>query len=477
MNKAKTASEDKTRRRKGQRGLGRLYKRDSEGKEQKANSKVRGYFYLEYKINGRRVRQAIKDEHGEPVSDLRAAERIRKDMVAPLQADNDGKRWKAIQSRIAISQDAKVAAEEKLTPPLKMSEAWVEYVASPKRPDSGDRTLRDYESYFAKFTSWLSDKHKDIENFRDVSIEVADGYAKHLVACGVSPNTYNKHITFMKLIYKVLGKRERMLENPWLEIQRKKKLKTQSRKELTIEHLKKLIEEGKGEMGLLFCLGATTGLRLGDCATLRWSEVDLIEGIIKRVPNKTADNKQPVIVGISSTLREKLDQIPPKLHKGYVLPECADAYNSDNKRPQLSRAIQKHFEDCGIQTLKEGTGFKTVTGKDGKKKQEYTGKRAVVEFGFHSLRHTFVSIHARNGTPQSRIQRIVGHSNPSMTEHYTHISEADAKASALALPSGDEMAISAKTEINIKELVATLESMDEKNWKEIRKQILAMVTT
>lgn len=50
-----------------------------------------------------------------------------------------------------------------------------------------------------------------------------------------------------------------------------------------------------------------------------------------------------------------------------------------------------------------------------------TGKRAVIAVGFHSLRHTYVSLHAERGTPAAMIQNIVGHSNLAMTRHYTHV--------------------------------------------------------
>ena len=56
--------------------------------------------------------------------------------------------------------------------------------------------------------------------------------------------------------------------------------------------------------------------------------------------------------------------------------------------------------------------------------------------GFHSLRHTYASIHAESGTPQALIQENMGHSSPGMTEHYEHISEETARrvAAALDLP-------------------------------------------
>lgn len=47
--------------------------------------------------------------------------------------------------------------------------------------------------------------------------------------------------------------------------------------------------------------------------------------------------------------------------------------------------VQRHFAGCGIKPRKPGTG------KD--------GKRAVVEVGFHSLRHTFVSLCRDSNSP------------------------------------------------------------------------------
>jgi hypothetical protein len=66
---------------------------------------------------------------------------------------------------------------------------------------------------------------------------------------------------------------------------------------------------------------------------------------------------------------------------------------------------------------------------------KHTGKRAVVEVGFHSLRHTFVSLCREAGAPLAVVEAIVGHASPAMTRHYTHVGEAAARASVAALPS------------------------------------------
>ena len=59
----------------------------------------------------------------------------------------------------------------------------------------------------------------------------------------------------------------------------------------------------------------------------------------------------------------------------------------------------------------------------------------MVDVGFHSLRHTFVSLSLNAGVPIAVVQAIVGHSNPAMTRHYFHQSEATLVSAVSALPS------------------------------------------
>ena len=111
-----------------------------------------------------------------------------------------------------------------------------------------------------------------------------------------------------------------------------------------------------------------------------------------------------------------------------------------------------------------------------------------------TLRHTWVSMHAARGTPQAVIQDSVGHSNPAMTAHYTHVSEATARDVALALPAftatdantpalptpqadirGQVRALAGKSEIPDKlpaGVVKVLEGMNARNWSKVRDELL-----
>jgi integrase len=261
---------------------------------------------------------------------------------------------------------------------------------------------------------------------------MAEGYAEHLTGLKLQANSFNKKVQALSLIFRVLSEPGRLTANVWDKIRRKRQV-SQSRRELTVEELKRIVEGAKGEMRLLLGIGIYTGLRLGDCSTLRWGEVDLVRRIIRRIPMKTARRKAtPVIVPIHGTLLNMLKQLPRNAKSDYVLPEIAATYARDDSA--VSKQIQKLFSDNGITTTRDGTGYILVQGEDGKQKKQYTGKRAVVEVGFHSLRHTFVSLCRGADAPLSVVESIVGHSSPAMTQHYSHTGETALRDAVTSLP-------------------------------------------
>jgi integrase len=214
----------------------------------------------------------------------------------------------------------------------------------------------------------------------------------------------------------------------------------------------------------LLALGIYSGLRLGDCATLRWGEVDLPRAMIRRIPNKTARrNPKPVIVPIHPILIGMLSETPLNKRGEYVLPEMAALYN--RRTDMVTDMVQRHFKARGITLHKPGTG------KD--------GKRAVIEVGFHSLRHTFVSLCRESNAPLSVVESIVGHSSPAMTRHYTHVGELAAGRAVALLPSvmGNKKADGLQTEPESILLKAhkLAKSMTAANWRTNRNKLLEVL--
>ena len=461
------------------RGTGRLYKRTKDGQEHRPDSKTPGVFWIQYTSNGKRVRQCLTGRDGKPITALRLAEAERKRLTAPLRSGNRSEQLQALTAVLAQTEAEHVQDVEDARPVLRVVEAWEAYLKSPDRPDSGEGTLRNYAGHWKRFTEWLKKNQPEALTLQEITPQMAQDYAADLTRAGLSPNSFNKHTALLKLVFRVMddvaGK-----ENPF-EKTRRKNLKTDSRRELTIAELKELLQSATGDLQTLLYLGTFTGLRLGDCCTLIWGETDLDRGLIRRVPNKTAKSHTPVLIGIPVALHNKLSEIPPRQRKGYVLPRFAETYLYRNtegrpvKQSLISIEIQEHFKACEIETHKAGTGkdeyeaaFEKWKTSD-KKEEKPIYKRAVVEVGFHSLRHTYASRHAEAGTPQSMIQANMGHGNPAMTQHYTHVNEAAAIRIAGALDLTEQKPKAKQMPAWIKEKFPT---MTAKNWETIKAEIL-----
>jgi integrase len=100
----------------------------------------------------------------------------------------------------------------------------------------------------------------------------------------------------------------------------------------------------------------------------------------------------------------------------YLFPEAAMRHGK-GQSSAITKQIQDHFTACGIQTTEEPTGPHR--------------KKAIVRVGFHSLRHSFVSMCAAKGVQRAVVQELVGHGSPAMTALYEHADE-EQKAEAIA---------------------------------------------
>jgi len=468
------------RKEKRQRGLGRLYKRTVDGQEVPASSKRGGIYWLEHRLkdsNGKvtRIREALKDDDGNPITDLKTAEAKQLSIMAPFITDNRIEQLKFIKVKLQDLEQTKAEADKKNISDVKISDGWIVYRKSPIRPDSGPATLINYERHFKQFQRWLNDHYKTAEFLSQITTEIASEYACDLDASGISRNTYNKHTGFLKLFFRVLQDEKKVGHNPFIQLRRKKLVDSHSRRPLTVEQIYKILSTSEGELALLLGLGYFTGLRRGDCCTLKWNEVDLPGRLISRIPNKIKDRSakpEPVKLGINKHLFNALNNTPTAKRIGFVLPTMAKYY-LDNKRDRINRMIKDHFQRCGIQTIQEGTGPQTIIDENGKTKR-VAGSRAVVEFGFHSLRYSYISHHAEAGTAQALIQVNAGHKNPAMTEHYTRISDDTARriADVLDIVALDPEHPAVLAPIS-DEIRNELEKMNDDNWQTIRDKLLA----
>jgi len=319
------------------------------------------------------------------------------------------------------------------TSKLAVSDAWATWLSNPRRGKRGEQkanTVAGYKAIWARFAEdpekknrpgWLRKNHPGVKYLHEVTESMTDDYATDLWASGITPRTYNAHVKFLRSMFKTLSIKAGISLNPWEQVGTIE-AETESKRALTEKELAAVCSKARGDLRYWLAIGLYTGLRLGDVVTLRWAEVDLKKGIIKRVPLKVdrkGTRKQitcpihPVLAAMLKELRKRA-----KRDADYLFPKAVKTYN--RQRSDITKEVQAHFEACDIETTEEPTNGHR--------------KKAIVRVGFHSLRHSFVSLCAANNVPQVAIMDLVGHGSPAMTALYMHAGLEQQTDAIAALP-------------------------------------------
>ncbi len=380
-------------------------------------------YWLKYQVDGISIRQSLE------TSEEDEAKRKQREIMRPLATVARADALAMVQARLADANAERAAQEEASNPPLRVDDAWLAYERAGNRREISAGTLRNYESYWSAFTRWLSASHPEIELLRDVSFEVCEDYRAHMIGSKLTGRTINAHRAFLRAFWNVLQDKARLhseytlsngsiTRNPWAKLSKRDE-KSIGRRPLTVDELRRVCQGAEGELRTLLALGLYLGCRMGDAACLEWGQVDMERKLVRYVPRKTAHKTPDALhIPLHPHLFAVLNEIPVAKRKGYVNPEMARRY-IDHGQSYVSILVQKHFRSCGIETAGNRPG---------------AGIRQPVAAGFHSLRHTAISLLREAGAAQSISQALVGHRSAEVHALYSHADEAALRRAVATLP-------------------------------------------
>lgn len=420
-------------------------------------------YYCFWRYRGKAFCRVLRDDAGQPITRKAEAEKAKDRLMEIVAKQSQVEALRAIQHEIDDTQAEIATLEAAQNPPLPLAQTWTAFLKSTERNDCGKSSLRQYQCMWDTFQTWMKREHPDTTLLRDVDSKIAQGYLESLNHGRLAPASFNNHLLTLRYIFRVLKAEARLPENVWDKPKPKTPI-TESRRELTIDELRKVCEAATGELRVLLAIGIYTGMRLGDCATLRWCEVDLRRRQIQRIPAKLARRKPKAItIPIHPVLHDTLAAIPARERGEFVLPATANTY-LNGSRSLVTNEIQKHFADCGIRTTRP----------------RENGQRAIVEVGFHSLRHTFISMCREANVPLAVVENLVGHHSVDMTRHYTHTSQLAAANAVSMLPALTGEADMSKPANRLpgeilREVRATVDGMTAENWREKQAALLALL--
>jgi len=305
---------------------------------------------------------------------------------------------------------------------MQVREIWPTYVASPIcMKDTSDRRKRDVEKVWQEFAKayWSRPANKITSDM------IATWLCQRCRLC--SPKTYNEYLRILRQVIGGILSKTGLACNPALEVPVKRNASV-SRKPITKDQAARIVavvEEGRimipyhykthgrvvtvdrpytipynREVRDTILLGFWAGMRLSDALAVTADQY--ADGFITYTPRKTQETsgKEVTVPVLHDGLKQKLEELD-----GELTPNLRRMHES---RPSdLCRLYRRIFEACGIETQTDRS----------------VGRRSSI-YGFHSLRHGFVTMMCNAGVDLNVCSEMVGHTSPITTRVYNHVSKA-----------------------------------------------------
>jgi integrase len=259
-----------------------------------------------------------------------------------------------------------------------------------KLPDHREsaNTIQTRCAHVREMSAWMQRHWPTARFMHQISREAAIAYADHLRTVCKTGKTFNNTRGNLVRVFNLLLVRGQCRENVWTLTQTANLTDSKSGRAFTAEEMERLYAQAKAagnDWFPLVVLGRYTGLRYGDIANLRSS--DIRDGIIYLRPAKTARKN----IRVAIPLHPRAASVIPK-RDGNLFPDHAFSDYSD--RPQ-KKAFSTILQDAKI-------------------------KPKGAKLSFHCLRHTFRTELAKAGVPEEIAMRLGGWTESDTSALYNH---------------------------------------------------------
>jgi integrase/recombinase XerC len=270
---------------------------------------------------------------------------------------------------------------------------FLQYISFEKRYAS--HTVNAYQSDLEAFSSYLSFSY-ETEDLSTVTLAMVRSYIANLKEEGMSSNSINRKISALKSFYKFLLKKGEIDSNPLQKIHLLKKAEKlpvyieKSQLEAFAKGIQQTDNFVSLRNNLIIELLYTTGIRQSELIGLRDSSIDFANKMLKVLGKRNKERKIPLSEHI-------VDQI-----SDYI---------------SFKKKIFKLNNDWLIITNKGLKAYpKFIYRIVNRQLAGYTSTQKSP----HILRHSFATHMLNNGADLNNIKELLGHSNLSATQIYTH---------------------------------------------------------
>jgi integron integrase len=284
-------------------------------------------------------------------------------------------------------------------------------------------TERSYVRWTVRYVRFHGVRHPAELGDAEVAL-----FLSHLASVGkVSASTQNQALCALVFLYKeVVGKPLGDL-GPYRFAQRPKVLPVV----LAQEEVGRLLPLLTHPQRLMAELMYGSGLRVGECVSLRTKDLDLARKCISVRQAKGAKDRQTILPDVLlAPLHRQVDlagvQLKQDIAQGFVGATLPYAYDRKATSAGQSLAWQYLFPASRLTTADDGRHYRHHQDPSTiQRAVRQAAKRAKLtkRVGCHTLRHSFATHLLERGTDLRTIQTLLGHKNIRTTQIYTHVCE------------------------------------------------------
>jgi integrase len=204
---------------------------------------------------------------------------------------------------------------------------------------------------------------------------------------GVKPATINRELATLKKAFNLARREwEWCTDNPVCRVSMEQENNTRDRW-LTADEEARVVSAAPAWLRELMVFAIHTGMREGEILGLTWAGVDLFRRIVTVFKSKNGERRSiPLNQTALDLLKHKYGSRSVEIE--LVFPsEAQTRLNASNISRSLNRALEK---------------------------------AKMTDFHFHDLRHTCATRMVQGGVDLYKVQRLLGHKSPIMTQRYAH---------------------------------------------------------
>ena len=241
---------------------------------------------------------------------------------------------------------------------------------------------RHYHGYAKNLTAFFGGR-----TLAEITPKLIVEYKNRRYAAGLKPASINRELATLKKAFNLAVKEwEWCRENPVSRVSMEQEHNTRDRW-LSVEEEKHLLQTCAPWLHDLVTVALHTGMRMGEILELTWRAVDFTRRTVTVVRSKNGERRTiPVNQTVLAMLKEKTTL--RSLRTELVF--CSKVFT-----PMESGHLRRSFRLA-------------------------LGKAQIDGFHFHDLRHTFATRLVQAGVDLYKVQRLLGHKSPIMTQRYAH---------------------------------------------------------